>query len=167
MNGAPFRSPPVGPPAPARCPTPYHRHPRPGRAGRPDGRGRYSARVLASNLQRHKSTCVSGLNGSFKMFAYLRPVRLPCPLPAPAVAVLPFSVKTKRRFKERETRLTSLDIEMSLHLAGHTAARGTSSTAEAPVGHWLSRTSTARTSGASGRAGALQCTCVGFETTKT
>ena len=97
----------------------------------------------------------------------LRPVRLPRPLPAPAVAVLPCSVKTKRRFKERETRLTSLDIEMSLHLAGHTAARGTSSTAEAPVGHWLSRTSTARTSGASGRAGALQCTCVGFETTKT
>ena len=70
------------------------------------------------------------------MFAYLRPVRLPRPLPAPAVAVLPCSVKTKRRFKERETRLTSLDIEMSLHLAGHTAARGTSSTAEAPVGHW-------------------------------
>ena len=56
---------------------------------------------------------------------------------------------------------------MSLHLAGHTVARGTSSTAEAPVGHWLSRTSTTRTSGASGRAGPLQCTRVGFETTKT
>ena len=92
-----------------------HGHPRLGRAGRPDGRGRYSARVLASKLQRQKSTCVSGL----KWIAYLRPVRLPRPLPAPAVAVLPCSVKTKRRFKERKTRLTSLDIEMSLHLAGH------------------------------------------------
>ena len=55
------RFPPVGPPPPTRRPTPYHGHPRPGRAGRPDGRGRYSARVLASKLQRHKSTCVSGL----------------------------------------------------------------------------------------------------------
>ena len=42
---------------PTRRPTLYHGHPRPGRAGRPDGQGHYSARVLASKLRRHKSTC--------------------------------------------------------------------------------------------------------------
>ena len=44
---------------PTQRSTPYHRHPRPGRAGRPDGQGHYSARVLASKLRRHnpQSTC--------------------------------------------------------------------------------------------------------------